>query len=211
MDLLRRGSREAYWRSLRADLVAKRNRMRAILERAGIRPIVPQGGYFMLADFSTFVDGTGGSGGDGADVTNHNDANKGNGSFAAQYKQEIQMEPNLPGKPNTNDFKLARWLSRSKKLQGIPGSAFYSVNNKPLAESLIRFCFIKQTSTLDRFENLIGALTSSRANVDSSAGRGEGGSGERRSKEKAGKGDGEGAGGGGGAGSGGVGGPKARL
>lgn len=165
MELLRKGSQQAYWPQLRRDLEVKRSRMASILERAGIVPIVPQGGYFMLADFSSFLQrpwpsvqpqqqqGLSNSSRQANSLqTNHN-------APTNLYKHQIQMEPNLPAKANTNDFKLARWLSRTKKLQGIPGSAFYSAPNKHLAENLIRFCFIKQTSTLDELENLIRELT----------------------------------------------------
>lgn len=53
MELLREGTKsQGYWHQLRADLVGKRNRMAAILRRANMRPVTPEGGYFMLADFS---------------------------------------------------------------------------------------------------------------------------------------------------------------
>lgn len=158
MELLRTSSDQAYWPQLRRDLVAKRDRMASILARAGIRAIVPQGGYFMLADFSSFLNQPSSSSSSSPlSGSTHDQPHNITGSL---YKHQLQMEPNLPDKPNTNDFKLARWLSRTRKLQGIPGSAFYSAANKPLAESLIRFCFIKQTSSLDALENLIKALTS---------------------------------------------------
>lgn len=45
-----------YWKELRQDLERKRDRMAAILKKAGMKPIIPQGGYFMVADFSTVSD-----------------------------------------------------------------------------------------------------------------------------------------------------------
>ena len=41
------------------------------------------------------------------------------------------------------DFKFAKWLSKNKKLQGIPPSAFFSKDHKGIGEPYIRFCFIK--------------------------------------------------------------------
>ena len=41
------------------------------------------------------------------------------------------------------DFKFAKWLSKNKKLQGIPPSAFFSKEHKSIGEPYIRFCFIK--------------------------------------------------------------------
>lgn len=124
-----------YWTELRKDLAAKRSRMVGILERARMRPILPQGGYFLLADFSTLA------------------------RLFPQYSgQGHSIGVN---RSNSNDFKFARWLSREKHLQGIPASAFYSEQNKHLAKDLIRFCFIKAEETLDKFDRLIGSLLKS--------------------------------------------------
>lgn len=131
MDLLRSPATTDYWTELRRDLVEKRNRMARILTKAQMKPIVPQGGYFMLADFSP---------------------------LANQFKQ-YKEEGRVDGKVNTNDYMFVRWLSRTQKLQGIPGSAFYSPANKHLAQNLVRFCFIKQSATLDKLEALIDKLT----------------------------------------------------
>lgn len=128
----------SYWPALRQDLRAKRDRMVGLLQAAKLAPIVPQGGYFMLVDFShlaselpdyqaeqhQFRGATGGGGGSG--VTS-----------------------------DTRDFRFARWLAVRKGLQGIPASAFYSGDNKHLAENLVRFCFIKRESTLDKLKALI--------------------------------------------------------
>lgn len=56
---------------------------------------------------------------------------------------------------HTKDHKLARWLSKHKKFQGIPPSAFYSMEHKSLAEDYIRLCYFKQKSTLEEAEKLI--------------------------------------------------------
>lgn len=123
---------DLYWPELRHELLAKRDRMARVLERAQMGPILPQGGYFMLADFSKL----------------------------AQLHPEYQSEGNATsrGASTSNDYKFARWMSRVKHLQGIPGSAFFSAQNKPLGANLIRFCFIKSDQVLDRFEQLIGQL-----------------------------------------------------
>ena len=41
------------------------------------------------------------------------------------------------------DLKFAKWLSKKKKLQGIPPSVFFSKDHKSIGEPYIRFCFIK--------------------------------------------------------------------
>lgn len=55
----------------------------------------------------------------------------------------------------TKDHKLARWLTKNKKFQGIPPSAFYSNQHKTLAEDYIRLCYFKKESTLKEAERLI--------------------------------------------------------
>lgn len=133
MDLLRSNKTIGFWeKELRSDLLDKRNRMAGILSKANMRPIIPQGGYFMVADFSDLAK-----------------------QFPV-YERLGQVE----GRVNTNDFKFARWLSSEKKLQGIPVGAFYSQENKYLANNLIRFCFIKQNATLDKLEALVESLSS---------------------------------------------------
>lgn len=107
--------------------------MARILERAEMRPVVPEGGYFMLADFSHLA------------------------KRFPEYRELGLIEPREgePARSNSNDYRFVRWLSREKKLQGIPAGAFYSGPNKRLAENLVRFCFIKQEATLDALERIL--------------------------------------------------------
>lgn len=58
----------------------------------------------------------------------------------------------------TKDHKFVRWLSKNKKLQGIPPSAFYSVEHKNLAEDFIRLCYFKDEKTLREAQRLIQSL-----------------------------------------------------
>lgn len=156
-----------YWHQLRADLLRKRNRMAAILMKANMRPIIPQGGYFMLTDFSPFAkkfqqeylaEQEGGA----LLASTTKNATRGGGGGGEVNGAGGSASFELAEKPNTNDYKFVRWLSKFKKLQGIPGSAFYSRANKHLAENLVRFCFIKEESTLDKLELLIENLTTAK-------------------------------------------------
>lgn len=58
----------------------------------------------------------------------------------------------------TKDHKLVRWLTKNKKIQGIPPSAFYSQDHKVLAENFIRLCYFKSEATLREAEKLIKDL-----------------------------------------------------
>lgn len=58
----------------------------------------------------------------------------------------------------TKDHKFVRWLSKNKKLQGIPPSAFYSPDHKNLAEDFIRLCYFKSEPTMKEAEKLIQTL-----------------------------------------------------
>lgn len=47
------GQPECYFSSLSEELEGKRDRLAAILRDAGMNPIVPEGGYFMLVDVTS--------------------------------------------------------------------------------------------------------------------------------------------------------------
>ena len=44
--------------------------------------------------------------------------------------------------------RFAKWLSKNRKLQGIPPSPFFSQANKSVCQNYIRFCFIKPDEKL---------------------------------------------------------------
>ncbi|XP_062853390.1 kynurenine--oxoglutarate transaminase 3-like [Trichomycterus rosablanca] len=53
LDCERMGQPDCYFSSLAEELEGKRDRMADILKQAGICPVVPEGGYFMIANVST--------------------------------------------------------------------------------------------------------------------------------------------------------------
>ncbi|KAM7298585.1 kynurenine aminotransferase isoform X1 [Ixodes scapularis] len=115
---------EGYWNDLSRSLKVKRDQIIACLNSVGMAATVPQGGYFLVCDFS-----------------------------------KIGSKVNLEGE-GTKDYCFARWLSKNKKLQGIPPSAFYGPDHKPLAQDLIRFCFFKEDSTLEKAGNILKEMKS---------------------------------------------------
>ena len=55
-ELARLGANDSYWKDLARMLKGKRDRMAASLISAGMSPTIPEGGYFMLADFSRIAE-----------------------------------------------------------------------------------------------------------------------------------------------------------
>lgn len=47
------GQPECYFSSLAEELEGKRDRMAAIVQEAGMTPVIPEGGYFMLVDVTS--------------------------------------------------------------------------------------------------------------------------------------------------------------
>ncbi|KAL8609588.1 hypothetical protein ACOMHN_023724 [Nucella lapillus] len=121
----RRESDDCYFRSLALELLPKRDRLGQVLERLGMHPVIPEGGYFMLADIS---------------------------QMSLPQSQTAQPDKE-DGEPR--DFRFIKWMIREKKLAGIPPSAFYSADHKHMGENYIRFCFIKEDSTLEKAEAIL--------------------------------------------------------
>ncbi|XP_064616018.1 kynurenine--oxoglutarate transaminase 3-like [Liolophura sinensis] len=109
------GSPECYLQSLAREIQPKRDALVDLLEQLGMVPTVPQGSYFIMADYSN-------------------------------------MNISVPddGTSDPADFKFVRWMTKEKKVSAIPPSAFYSKENKDLGEKYLRFCFIKEDSTLEK-------------------------------------------------------------
>uniref|UniRef100_A0A6A7FRC2 Kynurenine--oxoglutarate transaminase 3-like n=2 Tax=Hirondellea gigas TaxID=1518452 RepID=A0A6A7FRC2_9CRUS len=123
-ETARRGTPECYFQALPAQLEVKRDRVVSILTEVGMYPIVPQGGYFILA-----------------------------------YVRDIMNKIDVGGDPNeSRDFRFVKWLSRNRKLQGIPPSAFYSQEHKNIGEDYIRLCFIKEDVNLEKAGEILKQL-----------------------------------------------------
>ncbi|CAM9218736.1 unnamed protein product, partial [Lampetra fluviatilis] len=120
-ELLRLESPACYFRWLPRLLQAKRDRLAAVLSRAGLRPTLPHGGYFMVADFSALV---------------------------PSMDLSEETDPHL-------DYRVVKWMAKHKKLATIPMTAFYSEGSKKEFEHYVRFCFIKEDSTLDAAEKIL--------------------------------------------------------
>lgn len=56
IEIARLGQKESYWNELVELLKPKRDRMVQFLKSANMSPTIPEGGYFMVADFSKLAD-----------------------------------------------------------------------------------------------------------------------------------------------------------
>ena len=112
---------DCYFKSISVDLVHKRNFVVEMLEEVGMKPVVPEGGYFIMADWSSLAPKI--------DLSSESDAQR--------------------------DYRFVKWLSKNRKLQGIPPSAFFSQPHKSIGEDYIRFCFIKQQDTLEKAKQIL--------------------------------------------------------
>jgi kynurenine---oxoglutarate transaminase / cysteine-S-conjugate beta-lyase / glutamine---phenylpyruvate transaminase len=52
LELTRLDSPECYLNSVKSELKPKRDMLVKLLVAAGLKPVIPEGGYFMLADIS---------------------------------------------------------------------------------------------------------------------------------------------------------------
>lgn len=64
-EIARLGQPDSYWKELSEMLEAKRNQMATFLSSAKMNPVLPDGGYFMIADFSKLAEKFDYSGEDG--------------------------------------------------------------------------------------------------------------------------------------------------
>ncbi|XP_019133895.2 kynurenine--oxoglutarate transaminase 1 [Larimichthys crocea] len=53
------------------------------------------------------------------------------------------------------DYKFVKWLTKEKGLATMPVSAFYSPEHSKEFDKYIRFCFVKEDSTLDAAEDIL--------------------------------------------------------
>ena len=57
MELERLDSPECYFNSIKSELKPKRDQLAKLLTDAELSPVIPEGGYFMMADISKIAQG----------------------------------------------------------------------------------------------------------------------------------------------------------
>uniref|UniRef100_A0A674P3Z8 Kynurenine aminotransferase 1 n=1 Tax=Takifugu rubripes TaxID=31033 RepID=A0A674P3Z8_TAKRU len=114
------GTPESYFQQLPAMLHHKKNKLASLLKSVGLKPIMPEGGYFMTADFSSISMGI---------IV---DIKDGSTVFSGKWW-----------------FITFTWFVCVQGLATIPVSAFYSPEHGKEFDKYIRFCFVKEEATLD--------------------------------------------------------------
>lgn len=111
-----------YFTEFKNSLQAKRDKLCRLLRVAGLAPIVPQGGYFLLADTT---------------------------KVGAATPFPLWEAPEDIPLRDRRDFAVCRLLCERAGVTAIPASAFFSQGHRHITDSLARFCFCKEDSTLD--------------------------------------------------------------
>jgi len=108
-----------YFAWLNAEYVRKRDLLTAGLVAAGLRPIAPEGGFFIIADTSNVA------------------------------VPEAYMGVSTKACPvMTRDWAFCRYLTLEHKVTAIPPSAFFEGADKAIARNIARFAFCKEDASL---------------------------------------------------------------
>lgn len=116
------GNFDTYYGHLASEYRRKRDLLSDALKSVGMTPIVPPGGFFIMADTSN-VEGP-----------------------PQAFVDEVTAAS--PSNPMPRDWALSRWLTKEVGVTAIPPSAFYSPPNLHLASNLLRFAFCKGDDTI---------------------------------------------------------------
>jgi aspartate/methionine/tyrosine aminotransferase len=113
----------SYYQFLAADYQRKRDLLANALRSAGMRPIIPLGGFFIMADTTSITE------------------------FPAdKYRNEVTDA--MPTNPMPRDWAMSRWMTQEVGVTAIPPSAFYDTQNIHLAQDLLRFAYCKGDETI---------------------------------------------------------------
>jgi kynurenine---oxoglutarate transaminase / cysteine-S-conjugate beta-lyase / glutamine---phenylpyruvate transaminase len=113
----------SYYECLASEYERKRTILMNALQIAGMTPIRPPGGFFIMADTSQI-----------------------DFPYTEQYSTLVTAA--MPTQPMPRDWAMSRWLTETVGVTAIPPSAFYSIPNVHLAQHMLRFAFCKGDATL---------------------------------------------------------------
>ncbi len=110
----------SYYAWLNAQYTTKRDALLRALTDAGLRPVPPQGGFFIIAD-------------------------TGNVDFPEHHMQVTTKAAPVMRR----DWAFCRFLTLDVKVAAIPPSAFYEGDDKDIARNMARFAFCKGDDSLE--------------------------------------------------------------
>jgi N-succinyldiaminopimelate aminotransferase len=135
-----------YYEWLNAQYARKRDVLARGLRAAGLEPIMPEGGFFIIADTS------------GVAVPAHH--------MAVTTKAAPVMR---------RDWALCRHLTIDVKVAAIPPSAFFEDRDKDIAKNIVRFAFCKEDASLEEACRRLLKLKDGAAPTSKGAGSGNAG------------------------------------
>ena len=106
-----------YYNHMALDYRSRRSLLCDSLTEAGFTFTLPEGAYYVLADFSQLSD--------------------------------------------MDDVTFAKWMTEEIGVASVPGSSFYSPENKAMGRSLVRFAFCKKYDTLKRAAERLATIRAS--------------------------------------------------
>ena len=127
-ELARFGEPDSYLVQTVQTLMRKRDEVCGVLREVGMTPVIPDGGYFVLADMST--------------IGKEFDTSPGKEAYDFQFAKWMMVE-------KVRYYCLSLSLTHHflpSHLQGIasiPPSAFYGPDHTHISGKLLRFCFCK--------------------------------------------------------------------
>lgn len=129
-ELKRYDKDDCYFKSLARELLPKRDFMAKFLSDIGMVPTIPEGGYFMMANWKAL-------------------------------ENNVRLDDETD---EYKDYRFTKWMIKNVGVQGIPPSAFYSLEHKKLGEENVRYCFIKKDENLRVAEKILRKWKSEQIN-----------------------------------------------
>lgn len=127
-ELAQLDSRDCIFNSMRVEIEKKRNYLVKVLNEIGMKPVVPDGGIFVQADWSLLG------------LLEHSKNFNSNIVVFFIVEKKIQFDDE---KDKEKDCRFAKWLIKQHGIQVVPCSTFYTDKNKSNGEKYVRFAFIK--------------------------------------------------------------------
>lgn len=113
--------KEGYFEWFPKMMQEKRDFLVKVLQEVGLKPLVPEGGYFIICDATIFLE-------------------------AAHIDDDhVSAETPLDERP---DVKVCKWMTEKVGVTAIPVSPFYLPESRHYANRLVRLAFCKDEATM---------------------------------------------------------------